>query len=168
MVKIGNCTNGFQGMAVVPVSANGKVDLKHIVIAYAETNRLDLKDIQTDIQSIGLGEKRILVDSSTKTFRTSQFQTALTFAKEIEKRYPKAKVSTTGHSLGESLAMFVALKQGYSNLGFNGSDIHNVLSKEELEYMRKHPEQFRNYRHWYDLISNVMGDEMKTAIYAIL
>ena len=75
------------------------------------------------------------------------------------------KISTTGHSLGQSLAMYVALKRGYSNLGFNGLDTHNLLSKEEIEYMRKHPEQFRNYRHRYDLIGNIMGDETKTAIY---
>ena len=78
------------------------------------------------------------------------------------------KISTTGHSLGQSLAMYVALKRGYSNLGFNGLDTHNLLSKEEIEYMRKHPEQFRNYRHRYDLIGNIMGDEINTAIYAIL
>ncbi|WP_225791027.1 alpha/beta hydrolase family protein [Streptococcus intermedius] len=160
-----NHKNGMQAMAVAPLDKNGKPNLSHIVVAYAGTNSSDLKDIQTDIQSIGLGEKRILADSSTKTFRTSQFQTALTFAKEVEKRYPKAKISTTGHSLGESLALYVALKRGYSNLGFNGPDTHNLLSKEEIEYMRKHPEQFRNYRHRYDLIGNIMGDETKTAIY---
>ena len=73
-------------MAVAPLDKNGKPDLSHIVVAYAGTNSSDLKDIQTDIQSIGLGEKRILADSSTKTFRTSKFQTAHTFPKEIEKR----------------------------------------------------------------------------------
>ncbi|EMC16399.1 hypothetical protein SMU108_09588, partial [Streptococcus mutans M230] len=80
---VDNTSNGMQAMAVAPLDKNGKPDLSHIVVAYAGTNRSDLKDIQTDIQSIGLGEKRILADSSTKTFRTSQFQTALTFAKEI-------------------------------------------------------------------------------------
>ena len=84
-----NHKNGMQAMAVAPLDKNGKPNLSHIVVAYAGTNSSDLKDIQTDIQSIGLGEKRILADSSTKTFRTSQFQTALTFAKEVEKRIPK-------------------------------------------------------------------------------
>ena len=73
-----NHKNGMQAMAVAPLDKNGKPNLSHIVVAYAGTNSSDLKDIQTDIQSIGLGEKRILADSSTKTFRTSQFQTALT------------------------------------------------------------------------------------------
>lgn len=31
--------------------------------------------------------------------------------------------------------------------------------------MQKHPEQFRNYRHKYDVIGNIMGNETKTAIY---
>lgn len=152
-------------MAVAPLDKNGKQDLSHIVVAYAGTNRSDLKDIQTDIQSIGLGEKRILADSSTKTFRTSQFQTALTFAKEIEKRYPKAKVSTTGHSLGESIAMFVAVKQGYNNVGFNGPDIHNVLSEKQIKYMKQHKGQFHNYRNPHDHIGNITGNETGTAIY---
>ena len=184
-----NTSNGMQAMAVAPLDKNGKPDLSHIVVAYAGTNSSDLKDIQTDIQSIGLGSNKLHTTEETllspksswianenpanhvrKTTITtdSQFQTALTFAKEVEKRYPKAKVSTTGHSLGESIAMLVALKQGYNNVGFNGLDTHNLLSKEEIEYMRKHPEQFRNYRHRYDVIGNIMGDEIKTAIYAIL
>ncbi|EHG14096.1 hypothetical protein [Streptococcus intermedius] len=181
-----NHKNGMQAMAVAPLDKNGKPDLSHIVVAYAGTNSSDLKDIQTDIQSIGLGSNKLHTTEETllppesswianenpanhvrKTTITtdSQFQTALTFAKEVENRYPKAKISTTGHSLGQSLAMYVALKRGYSNLGFNGPDTHNLLSKEEIEYMRKHPEQFRNYRHRYDLIGNIMGDETKTAIY---
>ncbi|BAW17347.1 hypothetical protein SITYG_13680 [Streptococcus intermedius] len=180
-----NHKNGMQAMAVAPLDKNGKPNLSHIVVAYAGTNSSDLKDIQTDIQSIGLGSNKLRKEGYVPVFSKeeletdrpngwfmkktvtidSQFETALTFAKEIESHYPNAKITTTGHSLGESLALYVALKRGYSNLGFNGPDTHNLLSKEEIEYMRKHPEQFRNYRHRYDLIGNIMGDETKTAIY---
>ena len=113
---IDNRSNGMQAMAVAPVDKNGNVDYSHVVIAYAGTNKDDRPDIQTDIQSIGFGDRRMLSDLKTKTFRKSQFQTALSFAEEIEKTYPSAKITTAGHSLGESLAMYVALKRGYANV----------------------------------------------------
>ena len=113
---VDNTSNGMQAMAVAPVDKNGNVDYSHVVIAYAGTNKDDRLDIQTDIQSIGFGDRRMLSDLETKTFRKSQFQTALSFAEEIEKTYPSAKITTAGHSLGESLAMYVALKRGYANV----------------------------------------------------
>ena len=116
---IDDTSNGMQAMAVAPVDKNGNVDDRHVVIAYAGTNKDDRLDIQTDIQSIGFGDRRMLSDSKTKTFRKSQFQTALSFAEEIEKTYPSAKITTAGHSLGESLAMYVALKRGYANVNLN-------------------------------------------------
>ena len=113
---IDNTSNGMQAMAVATVDKNGNVDYSHVVIAYAGTNKDDWLDIQTDIQSIGFGDRQVLSDFKTKTFRKSQFQTALSFAEEIEKTYPSAKITTAGHSLGESLAMYVALKRGYCNV----------------------------------------------------
>ena len=105
-----NHKNGMQAMAVAPLDKNGKPNLSHIVVAYAGTNSSDLKDIQTDIQSIGLGSNKLHTTEETllppesswianenpanrvrkTTIPTdSQFQTALTFAKEVEKRIPK-------------------------------------------------------------------------------
>ena len=162
---IDNTSNGMQAMAVAPVDKNGNVDYSHVVIAYAGTNKDDRLDIQTDIQSIGFGDRQVLSDLKTKTFRKSQFQTALSFAEEIEKTFPSAKITTAGHSLGESLAMYVALKRGYANVGYNGPDIHNLISKEEIKYMQEHPEQFRNYRHKYDVIGNITGNTTQTAIF---
>ena len=165
-----NTATGMQAMAVAPIDkATGKVDYSQVVIAYAGTNFADFLDLQTDLQSVGIGDNQVLADIRTKTFRKSQFQTALEFAKDVEaeikKINPNAKITTAGHSLGESLAMYVALKQGYSNIGFNGPDIQYLISEEEVRYMQKHPEQFRNYRHKYDVIGNIMGNETKTAIY---
>ena len=95
--------------------------------------------------------------------------TALNYAKEVEEevsqKHPSAKITTAGHSLGESLAMYVALKRGYANIGYNGPDIHNLISKEEIKHMQEHPEQFRNYRHKYDVIGNITGNTTQTAIY---
>ncbi|AXJ12871.1 hypothetical protein [Streptococcus pluranimalium] len=50
-------------------------------------------------------------------------------------------MTTTGHSLGQSLAMYVGLKQGYANVGYNGPDIHKMISDKEIKYMQEHPEQ---------------------------
>ena len=90
------------------------------MIAYAGTNKDDHLDIDTDIQSIFFGGSQFLADEKTKTFRKSQFQTAREFAKDVEaeikKINPNAKITTAGHSLGESLAMYVALKRGYANV----------------------------------------------------
>ncbi len=64
--------------------------------------------------------------------------------------------------------MYVALKRGYSNLGFNGLDTNKLFFKEEIEFMRKYQENLKNYCNRYDLKGNFMGDEINKAIYAIL
>ena len=166
-----NTSNGMQAMAVAPVDKNGNVDYSHVVIAYAGTNKDDIKDLETDAQSLGLGRNNLQSRSGLNSAQVvdSQFVTALNYAKEVEEevrqKHPSAKITTAGHSLGESLAMYVALKRGYANVGYNGPDIHNLISKEEIKYMQEHPEQFRNYRHKYDVIGNITGNTTQTAIY---
>ncbi|MFC3931618.1 lipase family protein [Streptococcus dentapri] len=162
-----NTDNGMQAMAVAPVDKDGNVDTSQVVIAYAGTNAGDPKDLETDAQSIGLGRDKLQMRTglNSASVTDSQFRTAQDFAKEVEKEYPKAKITTTGHSLGESLAMYVALHQGYKNVGFNGPDIHNLLSDKEIKYMQKHREQFRNYRNPHDGVGNITGNETETAIY---
>ena len=166
-----NTSNGMQAMAVAPVDKNGNVDYSHVVIAYAGTNKDDIKDLETDAQSLGLGRNNLQSRSGLNSAKVvdSQFVTALNYAKEVEEevrqKHPSAKITTAGHSLGESLAMYVALKRGYANVGYNGPDIHNLISKEEIKYMQEHPEQFRNYRHKYDVIGNITGNTTQTAIF---
>ena len=168
---VDNTSNGMQAMAVAPVDKNGNVDYSHVVIAYAGTNKDDIKDLETDAQSLGLGRDKLQSRSGLNSAKVvdSQFVTALNYAKEVEEEVrqkdPSAKITTAGHSLGESLAMYVALKRGYANVGYNGPDIHNLISKEEIKYMQEHPEQFRNYRHKYDVIGNITGNTTQTAIY---
>lgn len=103
-----NTSNGMQAMVVAPVDKNGNVDYSHVVIAYAGTNKDDRLDIQTDIQSIGFGDRQVLSDLKTKTFRKSQFQTALSFAEEIEKLIPLLKLQLRGIRL-ESLWLCMSL-----------------------------------------------------------
>ena len=56
---VDNTANGMQAMAVAPVDKNGNVDHSHVVISYAGTNSSDIKDLGTDVQSLGLGRDKL-------------------------------------------------------------------------------------------------------------
>ncbi|MEX2784689.1 triacylglycerol lipase, partial [Streptococcus sp. H49] len=81
-----NLDNGMQAMAVAPI-VDGEPDTSQIVIAYAGTNRLDSKDLSTDIQSLGLGSNKLGngsdLSAENLVFSDSQFVTALDFADQI-------------------------------------------------------------------------------------
>ena len=163
-----NQENGMQAMAVSPIGADGQPDYSQIIITYAGTNFWDYKDRETDIQMIGFGNTKYLnLKTSPYTYRTveSQAAAALRFAEEVRKQFRNSQITTTGHSLGESLAMFSALKNGWDNMGSHGPDIHNMISPEELAYMRAHPEQFKNYRGNYDPIGGITGNATVTGIH---
>ncbi|NMP59187.1 lipase family protein, partial [Enterococcus mundtii] len=77
---------------------------KNLTIAYAGTN--SLKDWHTNLEEIGRSNKH----------SNGAFASALNYAREIEKQYPKSDgytISTTGHSLGGAKALFVAVINGY-------------------------------------------------------
>ena len=80
---IDNTSNGMQAMAVAPVNKNGNVDYSHVVIAYAGTNKDDIKDLDTDVQSLGLGRDKLQSRSGLNSAKVvdSQFVTALNYAK---------------------------------------------------------------------------------------
>ena len=80
---IDNTSNGMQAMAVAPVDKNGNVDDSHVVIAYAGTNKDDIKDLDTDVQSLGLGRDKLQSRSGLNSAKVvdSQFVTALNYAK---------------------------------------------------------------------------------------
>mgnify|MGYP001740016263 CR=1 FL=1 len=79
---IDNTSNGMQAMAVAPVDKNGNVDDSHVVIAYAGTNKDDIKDLCTDVQSLWLGRDKLQSRSGLNSARVvdSQFVTALNYA----------------------------------------------------------------------------------------
>lgn len=163
-----NQENGMQAMAVAPIGADGQPDYSQIIITYAGTNAGDHRDRQTDLQMIIQGRMDRLARSEPGgeiEAVESQAVTALRFAEEVRKQYRNAQITTTGHSLGESLAMFTALKNGWDNMGSHGPDIHNMISPEELAYMRAHPEQFKNYRGNYDYIGGITGNATVTGIH---
>ena len=76
-----NTSNGMQAMAVAPVDKNGNVDYSHVVIAYAGTNKDDIKDLDTDVQSLGLGRDKLQSRSGLNSAKVvdSQFVTALNY-----------------------------------------------------------------------------------------
>ena len=76
---------------------------KNLTIAYAGTT--SLKDWYTNLEEIGRSNKH----------SNGAFASALNYAREIEKQYPKSDgytISTTGHSLGGAKALFVAAING--------------------------------------------------------
>ena len=163
-----NQENGMQAMAVAPIGADGQPDYSQITITYAGTNADDTRDTTTDVQMIGYGntDRMAYVDSNNRgKVVESQAVTALRFAEEVRKQYRNAQITTTGHSLGESLAIYVALKNGWDNMGSHGPDIHNMITPEELAYMRAHPEQFKNYRGNYDPIGGITGNATVTGMH---
>ncbi len=163
-----NQENGMQAMAVAPIGADGQPDYSQIIITYAGTNFGDYKDRDTDLQMLIFGNtKHLNLKAGEFEVRTveSQAVSALRFAEEIRKQYRNAQITTTGHSLGESLAIYVALKNGWDNMGSHGPDIHNMITPEELAYMRAHPEQFKNYRGNYDYIGGITGNATVTGIH---
>ena len=78
---IDNTSIGMQAMAVAPVDKNGNVDYGHVVIAYAGTNKDDIKDLDTDVQSLGLGRDKLQSRSGLNSAKVvdSQFVTALNY-----------------------------------------------------------------------------------------
>lgn len=169
-----NTENGMQAMAVAPLDKNGKADTSQVVIAYAGTNADDDLDVLTDVQTVGLGKDTLTTSTrvevpfnpnkpsdryvTTTTIMDAQSVTALQFAEEISKLYPNSRITTTGHSLGEYLALLVAAENQWVNVGFNGPDPYGVLSKKAKEWVKKNPGWLTNFRNREDAIGNLMGN----------
>ncbi|ALS01756.1 hypothetical protein ATZ33_10330 [Enterococcus silesiacus] len=60
----------------------------------------------------------------------AQSVTAQQFADSIRNQYPFATITTTGHSLGESLAFYIAAENKWMNVGFNGPYAGSMMSKD--------------------------------------
>ncbi|MCS8592081.1 lipase [Enterococcus faecium] len=169
ILKIKDSLDGMQAMAVAPIK-NGKVDISQVVIAFAGTNLSDWKDLETDARSImnlygnrpgaSFSEKattnKILSVSGLKT--AGQINSAIAFANEVKKEYGEAAISTTGHSLGGFLALYVAAEKQWKNVGFNGPDPFDLLSPEAKKWVEENPGMLTNYRNHADFIGNFGGN----------
>lgn len=129
--------NHMQAMAVAPVDKKGKVDKSQITIAYAGTNPTDITDLKTDAVYVAGIDRTITkyghVESSTNSL--NQFETALGYADYIQKKFPEAKISVTGHSLGGSLALTVGGKRKLHTVAFNGPIPQKQLTAKERKYI---------------------------------
>ena len=56
VIKTEDNINGMQAMAVVPIDKKGNEDRTQVIIAYAGTNKKDIRDLVTDAEMIGMGE----------------------------------------------------------------------------------------------------------------
>lgn len=143
--------NGMQAMAVAPI-VNGKADTSQVVIAYAGTNSSDKADIATDIQTVGRGSETL---DRLGYIVEAQSVTAQRFADTIRNQYPFASITTTGHSLGESLAFFIAAENKWMNVGFNGPYAGSMMSKDGKKWAEDNPGLFYNYRNKKDAIGGL-------------
>ncbi|HBK5546931.1 TPA: lipase [Enterococcus faecium] len=169
ILQIKDSLDGMQAMSVAPIK-NGKVDLSQVVIAFAGTNLSDWKDLETDARSImnlygnrpgaSFSEKattnKILSVSGLKT--AGQINSAIAFANEVKKEYGEAAISTTGHSLGGFLALYIAAEKQWKNVGFNGPDPYDLLSPEAKKWVEENPGMLTNYRNHADFIGNFGGN----------
>lgn len=183
-----NEKNGLQALAVTPKDA-----LDELVIAYGGTDPADIRDALTDIEFIALGrEHRPLEDGRDRlreviaenprvqelisrlgldgtallAARGSGDSQAVSALKFAHRAAGGRTFTTTGHSLGASLAIYVAVKLRMSSTCFNGPDISAILSAEECACIRSHPYEFRNYHNPGDIIGNVTPDRLDCAITA--
>lgn len=159
-----NSTNGMQAMAVAPIK-NGIPDTSEIIIAFAGTNASDRLDILTDTQTVVAGNKGLDVSSWWKSPERvdGQIHSAENFVKGIKSTYPTAAVTTTGHSLGEYIALYIAAENGWMNVGFNGPDPYNILSKTAKDWTKNNPGMLFNYRSKGDFV-NATGNGTGAAI----
>ncbi|HEL1555825.1 TPA: hypothetical protein TVG29_001988, partial [Streptococcus equi subsp. zooepidemicus] len=159
-----NPDNGMQAMAVVPIK-DGKEDRSHIVIAYAGTNSSDIRDIDTDIQSVVFGDDQYLcTHEGPDSFKVvkSQLSTAKAFSDHIRTRYPNAAISYTGHSLGGYLALITAAHAKQPATVFNAPSSVNNLSKEAIDFVKANKGLYHSYRINNDYIGNLgtyFGDD---------
>ncbi|QNE33813.1 hypothetical protein [Leifsonia shinshuensis] len=153
-----NAITGFQAMAVAPI-VDGRPDLSHIVISYAGTNPEHRADLLADAQSVVGGR----TGPGTQAFE------ALIYADAMKVRYPKASFSTTGHSLGGFLALYVAAENDWSATTFNAPDPGAVLSPRALRTLADRKAAgamtLRNFVDVLDVIGNIAGDRTGSAIY---
>ena len=186
-----NEKNGLQALAVTPRDAPDE-----LVIAYGGTDPADIRDALTDIELIALGKdryyesplddgrdrlraaiaenprareliSRLGLDGTALLFAGGSSDSQATSALKFARKAACGRIfTTTGHSLGASLAIYVAVRFRMPATCFNGPDISAILTPEECDFIRSHPYEFRNYHNPGDIIGNITPDRLDCAITA--
>lgn len=151
-------TSGFQGMSVVPV-VNGQPDYSEVVVAFAGTNPADPEDLGTDGATVIGGQ------NGDHLFSAEIF--ASTVNLDVKSRHPGATITTTGHSLGGYLAMWIAAQNHWSSTAFNAPDLWDRLSPEEQKWVREQiaAGKFVDYVNEWDPIGNSRGNGSGAAVF---
>lgn len=143
---------GFQGMAVAPITpAYPNGDPTQVVVAAAGTDPTwrTRNDVINAIKQI-------------PGFNSSQLAVADQFVQSVQKKYPVAQL--TGYSQG-AYVLKVGAKYGIPTTVFNGWFRYDKLSKEEADFMGKHPTWFRNYRRKDDEVVQYLDGNMPDCWY---
>lgn len=83
-----------------------------------------------------------------------QLKSAVEFAQEVKRDYGHAEISTTGHSLGEYLALYIAAENQWKNVGFNGPDPYELLSLEAKKWFKENPTRERIRKTNREILTN--------------
>lgn len=121
----------------------------HIVIAYRGTIPTKYSDLVADVY-ITFG----------KTDKSNRFNEAMNKYHTVKNNYPKMEISTTGHSLGGSQAIYVAKKTGVHCWAFNpGQGVSKEYLNDVDKYKNIHTLHINN-----DPISDTAGLENPAGI----
>ncbi|MDR0298857.1 MAG: lipase family protein [Streptococcaceae bacterium] len=160
--------NGMQAMAVSPV-INEATDTSQIIIAFAPTSPYTFfsepQDWLTDVETVIAGSNTYTSLDGRVTL-PSQAVTAKQFADEIIAAYPSSKFAITGFSLGGYLAMAIGAEEKQAIVAFEGPSPENILSAEDIAYVKANPSAYVDYRNsWDTLLGAYGGNGLGTASY---
>ena len=154
-----------------------------VVIAYRGTDIKSQNPLKMSLADFGdaAADAALARDSKTRAFVPvigglvrgattdwhDQFTEALDYAAQIQKMYPNAKVSVTGHSLGGGLAQTVSKMYGLDGVTFDPAAAQNIVKSDHFKaYAKAHgiPEAGRgrndephNYEVKYSPVSGSTG-----------
>ncbi|WP_409292873.1 lipase family protein [Peribacillus sp. SCS-37] len=79
--------------------------------------------------------------------KENQFETAEKLVNQVKEAYPKANISSTGHSLGGAEAAYVSAKFKIDGVGYNAPTVAHLVSEKEAKNAN-----FVNYVHPKDSV----------------
>lgn len=126
---------------------------------YAGTNSKDIKDINQDVQTFGMGSQSGQVQDAN---------TMADYAMRIAKEHGYGHVEFSGHSLGGGLALYEAARKEQAARTFSAADPWNALSDESRKWAKSHKDKLIDYRHDQDIVTGstnllTVGTANKTA-----